>query len=210
MYEVFINHGWLYPGLQVPDKHRKGLLILGPDPGPEVIIDAVRDMLKGPPPSHIQLGKAGEAEKAWKLLSDAFEEQVAYGGYVSNAKGELLMIRRKGLWDIPKGKPEAGETPEQTALREVEEETAVKPLELKAWHGLTWHIFERGGRIFLKKNVWYIMMSSYTGQLQPQLEESITEARWVSREEYPEMRKKIYPSLLRLTDQYWEKMLIDH
>jgi 8-oxo-dGTP diphosphatase len=43
-------------------------------------------------------------------------------------KGRVLLRRPKGdfdgyVWTFPKGRPDAGETPEQAALREVKEET---------------------------------------------------------------------------------------
>lgn len=48
------------------------------------------------------------------------------GGLVFNSKGEVLLIRdRQGYWVFPKGHTDPGETPEQTALREICEETGV-------------------------------------------------------------------------------------
>lgn len=55
----------------------------------------------------------------------------AAGGVITrtNARGELelLMVHRPGHddWSLPKGKREPGETDEQCALREVEEETGL-------------------------------------------------------------------------------------
>ena len=46
---------------------------------------------------------------------------IAAGGKVHNNKNEILFIFRNGKWDLPKGKAEAKETINQTALREVEE-----------------------------------------------------------------------------------------
>lgn len=48
------------------------------------------------------------------------------GGVVFGPNGQVLLIRyRSGAWAFPKGHVEAGETPEQTALREVREEGGV-------------------------------------------------------------------------------------
>ncbi len=48
------------------------------------------------------------------------------GGVLFNDKREVLLIRdRQGYWCFPKGHVDAGETLEQTALREVEEETGI-------------------------------------------------------------------------------------
>ena len=52
----------------------------------------------------------------------------AYGGVLVDAKGRVLLREPKGhyggyVWTFAKGRPDKGETPEQTALREVLEET---------------------------------------------------------------------------------------
>ena len=56
---------------------------------------------------------------------------VSCGGVVyrlRNGQVEVLLVGRSraGLWALPKGTPEPGETHEQTALREVQEETGVR------------------------------------------------------------------------------------
>src|ERR1035438_8481442 len=53
----------------------------------------------------------------------------AGGGVVENGskdKMEILMIYRRGKWDLPKGKLDAGEAIEECAIREVKEETGIK------------------------------------------------------------------------------------
>ncbi|GBF05053.1 NUDIX hydrolase [Deinococcus aerius] len=48
------------------------------------------------------------------------------GGVVLDAAGRVLLVRyRSGAWAFPKGHVEPGETLEQTAVREVREETGV-------------------------------------------------------------------------------------
>src|SRR5687768_2564827 len=62
-----------------------------------------------------------------KELKKAFQKKftpvLAAGGLVQNEKEELLMIYRKGKWDLPKGKLDKNEKLEDCALREVMEET---------------------------------------------------------------------------------------
>ncbi len=49
------------------------------------------------------------------------------GAVIINREGKILLIRQNaGHWDFPKGHVEKGETEEETALREVEEETGLK------------------------------------------------------------------------------------
>ena len=55
---------------------------------------------------------------------------VCAGAVIRDAGGRLLLIRRghepsRGLWSVPGGRVEAGETPEQAAVREVREETGL-------------------------------------------------------------------------------------
>jgi 8-oxo-dGTP pyrophosphatase MutT (NUDIX family) len=57
-------------------------------------------------------------------------KKVAYGGVIFDSKGNVLLREPKNhydgyVWTFPKGRPDPGETPEQTALREVKEETGV-------------------------------------------------------------------------------------
>lgn len=59
---------------------------------------------------------------------DPSEKPRAYGGVVIDADKRILLRRPKGdfdgyVWTFPKGRPDAGETAEQAALREVKEET---------------------------------------------------------------------------------------
>ena len=55
----------------------------------------------------------------------------AYGGVVINSKGEVLLREPAGhykgdFWTFAKGRPEPGESPEHTAVREVQEETGYR------------------------------------------------------------------------------------
>lgn len=69
----------------------------------------------------------------WEILQEAEDveaEDLRYGGVVLNERGEVLLFEPAGhfggyVWTFPKGTPEPGETPEQTAVREVREETGV-------------------------------------------------------------------------------------
>ncbi len=72
-----------------------------------------------------------DLEKLKKAFFKLFKPVTAAGGLVENEKGEVLLIFRRGKWDLPKGKLDPGETIEQCAVREVEEETGLKNIELK-------------------------------------------------------------------------------
>jgi len=107
----------------------------------------------------------------------------AAGGLVKNGAGEILLILRRGKWDLPKGKLDKGETLEACALREVSEETGLKNLELGQLIQITFHTYSLFGKHILKETHWYAMTAKGKESLVPQTEEDITEIRWVKKTE---------------------------
>ena len=84
---------------------------------------------------------------------------VAGGGLLLNEHHELLMIFRRGCWDLPKGKLDDGETIEACALREVEEETGVGNLLSGGLLGITRHQYFDPyiKEEVIKETHWYAM-----------------------------------------------------
>lgn len=104
------------------------------------------------------------------------------GGLVVNPSGSVLFILKGGKWDLPKGRIEKGSRREETALREVAEETSIEPELLTIAGPLcgTWHLTSYGARQYVKKTTWFVMEYRGDGKcLKPQFEEGITECRWV-------------------------------
>ena len=122
----------------------------------------------------------------------------AGGGLVTNSKGEFLLIRRSGLWDLPKGHQEAGEAIEDTALREVEEETGLKGLVLGKFIRVTDHTYFRNEQWHLKHTWWYSMTCPDGQSTTPQTEEGITETRWTDKSELKELLQQTYPTLVEV------------
>jgi|TARA_Y100000385_G_scaffold101238_1_gene104662 8-oxo-dGTP pyrophosphatase MutT (NUDIX family) len=120
---------------------------------------------------------------------------VAGGGKVINSDGKILFIFRNGKWDLPKGKAEQKETIDQTALREVEEETGVKGLSITKPLEITYHIFKRNDQYFIKKTYWFEMFSDYIGDLKPQIKEGITKVKWVGPKKLKKVKKNIYANI---------------
>lgn len=110
---------------------------------------------------------------------------VAGGGIVQNDFGEILIMFRRGVWDMPKGKLDEGETIEQCALREVEEETGLRNLELGPFIKTTQHEYadKWSKRDVVKETHWYAMHMKGNQTLVPQAEEDIEEIVWVKPEE---------------------------
>jgi len=127
-----------------------------------------------------------------------FMEIPAGGGLVQNREGKYLLIYRRGVWDLPKGKQEPDETIEQCALREVEEETGLTHLRLGDPICTTHHTYKQNGHSILKHTYWFRMYDEAEESLIPQTEEDINEARWVEKESLPELLEGTYPSLVEV------------
>lgn len=134
----------------------------------------------------------------YRKVCAEFREVDAAGGLVSNRRGDYLLIRRNGLWDLPKGHRENGEDITVTALREVQEETGVDQLELRDPICVTDHCYLRGGIWHLKHTWWYNMLYTDPVDLTPQREEDITKAAWVARSSLPSFLKNTYPSIVEV------------
>lgn len=125
----------------------------------------------------------------------------AAGGVVSNPQGEYLLIFRKGKWDLPKGKLDGAETPEEGALREVQEECGIPELTLTESLMATYHTYRVGNKRYLKKTFWFGMRSSYAGMLTPQEEEDITDVRWLALPELEAIQRNTYRSIGEVMDR---------
>lgn len=123
---------------------------------------------------------------------------IAAGGVVENEKAELLLIFRKGYWDLPKGKLDEGETIAECAVREVKEETGLQHIEPGKLIDTTLHQYEENGDRITKKTYWYKMKASSDDELIAQTVEDIQEIRWVSRNELEAYLKKTYPNIVQI------------
>jgi 8-oxo-(d)GTP phosphatase len=99
---------------------------------------------------------------------------------VLDEQGRLLVIRRLGRWDLPKGKVDKGEAIDDAALREVQEECGIASLDLGPRVARTWHTYPRNGEQHLKRTDWYPDAHHFRQTLVPQHDEGIEEVRWIS------------------------------
>lgn len=121
-------------------------------------------------------------DKLWKTFTKQFPVIEAAGGLVERTDNKLLFIFRNNKWDLPKGGVEKNELIIEAAKREVTEETGVADLIVQNQLSETYHIFKKGKRFRLKKTYWFRMSTNYTGHLQPQIEEGILKAEWISKD----------------------------
>ncbi len=95
---------------------------------------------------------------------------------------ELLLIRRRGLWDLPKGKARKSESARACAVREVCEELGVEGVQVLAPLGTTRHDYREDGVHFDKTTSWFLMTTDAT-EFVPQASEDIDAVRWVDPDE---------------------------
>ncbi|MBK7885637.1 MAG: NUDIX domain-containing protein [Chitinophagaceae bacterium] len=132
-----------------------------------------------------------------------FEGIEAAGGIVENEHHEILFIYRLQKWDLPKGKVEPGENIEHTAVREVEEETGLKNLTLQNKIGETYHTYKAYGKFWIKTTHWYYITCAANQILQPQLEEDIEQATWVTTAEIKNLMNNTYPSIKDILNKFF-------
>ena len=92
-------------------------------------------------------------------------------------------IHRQGIWDLPKGKLEKGETIKNAAIRECEEECGIKQLTITKQLSSSFHLYKYKKGFALKQSYWFYMKSDYSKKLTPQIEEDIDEVKWFSKHE---------------------------
>lgn len=131
-------------------------------------------------------------------------DEVSAGGLVVDTTGKLgLLIGRRDqkdasgkriLWSLPKGHIEEGETPEQAALREVQEETGIESIIEKSLGVIDFWFMAGGKRIH--KTVHHYLFRESGGLLAAQ-ETEVDEVAWFPLEQiieklaYPDEKKLI-------------------
>jgi ADP-ribose pyrophosphatase YjhB (NUDIX family) len=143
-----------------------------------------------------------DLDKLKKAFFKKFTFIQAGGGLVTNEKEEILLIFRRGKWDLPKGKLDENETIETCALREVEEETGLREVKLDESLALTYHTYHEGSKFVLKESHWYKMRVTGEQQLLPQENEGISQAIWVSKDSLTDFHEKFFPSVADVIEKY--------
>lgn len=130
------------------------------------------------------------------------------GGLVYNDHHQILLMFKRGKWDMPKGRIEKDQCREDAALREVEEEVglALETLEIKGKLVSTHHTTRHGDVKYLKKTHWYLMRYTGNHPPKPQVEEGIIECRWVHISELPEYRELLRARINYVID-FWHSNL---
>ncbi|MDG4652941.1 NUDIX hydrolase [Chryseobacterium arthrosphaerae] len=199
MYKVFVNEKKLLISRQPEELEKK----LGYESF--TTLEIALDLLENTSVNELNV-YGDNIDEIWKEFQKLFRIIEAAGGLVNNSDGETLFIKRLGRWDLPKGKMEKGESREESAVREIEEETGLKNVELIAFINTTYHIYiERNGEKILKCTHWFEMNFNGEDTSTPQIEEGITEVAWKNT---AQIESEVFPSTFQniklIVKEFWD------
>ncbi|WP_442787475.1 NUDIX hydrolase [Flavobacterium suncheonense] len=200
MYKVFVNDKPLFLTNQVVKETDFQLFLLESVDIKQIIVKMFQNKI-----DKAFLYHPDEREIMTKL-KEKIPVVKAGGGLVYNKNGEVLFIFRNGKWDLPKGGIEKGESIEETAIREVEEETGVTGLKITGKLQKTYHVFKRNGQYKLKITHWFEMKTDFTGTPKGQADEGIEEVVWMQPKQIREALENSYENIKLLFEE--EKLLI--
>jgi 8-oxo-dGTP pyrophosphatase MutT (NUDIX family) len=135
-----------------------------------------------------------------ETLLKAFEKRFvlikAAGGLVHTDDGHLLLIFRRGKWDLPKGKLDDNEDLETCAVREINEETGLVKIQVERPLCITYHTYHQDGKHILKESHWFVMKTPEQIKLIPQIEEDIDKCEWVALDQLTPYMENTHASIL--------------
>ena len=198
MYKVFVNDKPIILTDSLKNDNNFPVYIFN-----EVVVDEILHKLKRGSAIGINLFCSNLAED-WAAFKKEFKVVYAGGGLVINPNKEILFIYRSNVWDLPKGRVEVGESIEDTAVREVEEECGAEGLKLITPLLITHHLFYMDNIQQMKITHWFLMEAGFQKNLKPQLEEGITKVLFKDKEDVKEAMKNTYANIKLVLDAYYK------
>ena len=200
MYRIFHGKHRIYLSSDENDIERYKPDFVFKKPKEEQIKEALKVAKKATKPLKIVL--LGNPDKILKRVILEFKYKIAGGGIVENTKGQILLMKRLGKWDLPKGKLDKGETIEECALREIEEETGAQDLSIISSFAETYHTYFRNEKWVIKHTHWYTVKCKSNAELIPQLDEDIEEVHWLDPLSLDLTTLDTYPAIRKLLKLY--------
>jgi len=176
--------------------------ILDFDLNPEKLLSLIESFENGSTETKAAIIYSSNLKKLFSAFCQSYKIIEAAGGLVFNETDQVLAILRNGIWDLPKGKVEKGESIKDAALREVHEECGLNSLKMIKFLTKTYHTYfdPRKKRRVMKISHWYEMKSK-NDVLFPQKEEGIEQAVWISLNELKSL-KPIYNNILLILEKW--------
>ncbi len=145
-----------------------------------------------------------DLDELFEYVTECFKYIEAAGGLVTLPDGRILLIKRRGKWDLPKGKAEKGESLQETAIREVVEECGLNPdPKITSELAHTFHTYHQDGDHILKHTAWYTMRHDGDDDtLYPQFSEDITDAVWLPKKQLNIALQNTYESIKQVMDEW--------
>lgn len=194
MYTIFHeNKALIFPKIEGDSLKLDAMLQESDRYDAELLCDFLPEWLDDRDPGDTFIHEVGENAVA-AALKETFKMAPAAGGVVVK-DGQFVAIVRHDIPDLPKGHIEKGESPEQAALREVEEETNIGKLRIVKELPSTWHCYWEHEEWKLKRTYWYLMESEETIQPKPQTEEGISEVELVGAEGIEDFLQNTFRSI---------------
>jgi len=151
--------------------------------------------------------QADNVKQLWNDFKSLYYYIKAGGGLVINPFGKVLLIFRRGVWDLPKGKQDPGESLAETAVREVREETGIPDLKIIEKLGNGYHCYLMSKQRTLKRTRWYLMQTQTPDKLVLQKEEGIQDAAWFDPKELPRLTMPMYNNIRDVLNRYSDEKL---
>lgn len=146
-----------------------------------------------------------DGERIFDAFAQQFKMVIAAGGIVQRSDRSILMIFRNGRWDLPKGHWEVGETIEECAVREVMEESGVTRVTIGEPICQTLHAYYMHDEWELKRTHWFAMQSDHASALDPQREEGIMRAEWLSLNEVSRSISDSFPTIVDVLRGFYSR-----
>ncbi|HVG41950.1 MAG TPA: NUDIX domain-containing protein [Chitinophagaceae bacterium] len=141
-----------------------------------------------------------------EALKKEFTLIVAAGGLIYTDNQFLLLIFRKGKWDLPKGKVDNNQPLDDTALREINEETGAENVTIKSPLIITYHTYHQNNEAILKETHWFLMHCSHEQTLTPQKEEDIEKCEWVHKKALSRYYENMHQSVKDVLQEGLKKL----
>jgi 8-oxo-dGTP pyrophosphatase MutT (NUDIX family) len=199
---IYYSHKKISIGERFAEDSRNQAIVLSEKVSDESLKKAIAIFLSSPEGPDLLI-ESDKFNHTLERISTEFYFIEAAGGLIQK-DDTFLFIKRLGKWDLPKGKLDKGETKDKAAIRECEEECAVRELSIQKELPNSYHIYEYKKGFALKLTYWYYMTTTYSQELKPQTEENIEEVKWFGLNEIKnQVLENTYITIKELLEAYF-------